>query len=993
MKLTFLGGADEVGASSTLVEIGGKRLLIDAGIRISPKSSRGIENDQLPHLAPITDSGGPDYILVTHAHTDHTGALPLVVERYPHVPVILTRPTEALVRVLQADAQRIMKSKKDAEGELPLFDEVAVERLLESFQYVEFNQPLRLGEGLQVTYIPSGHIVGAAMLLLESAEGTLMMSGDLSLNDQRAVVSAELKNVKVDAMVMESTYGGRAHANRKAEEMRLIETLKRVTERGGKVLIPAFALGRAQEIMQIILAYRDELDAPVYADGMVRSVCDAYHTFSDVLPKNTVRAAKDDHLFFRNKIKPIRSRAMREQIANSEEPLVVVASSGMLTGGASVAYARAFAGDERNGIFLTGYQDEEAPGRYIQRALREQSEGQAVTIKLDGKPTTVRCELGTYSLSAHADEGELVSIAEHFDAKEIMLVHGDPSARHSLATRLRQRGRRVLLPKIAQTETFAFAPRPWALGVKSGKETKPLEPKALWEQLKSQAGDYFSAGEIAQMWWGDMKRAPEAKSMLEKDQLYFAADWRDKSTFQVHSAEQVARIQRRRAIMLANPDIVGKLVVLRNTNDQPRLGVVSSAGQDGFEAIVAGAKGRHQSGEALLWVIGDWEGYNAEPKQPVTNEDGTPKKKRSMKSQLSDLLKRGQSLKDTVMPLPQRVALVEKGEVVDPRKLVPDPLPEGVEPVEALVSVVLALAADGATVEEGGLKPQRAMKSGGPIEQNEARELAFAAFPAEARLRKVGMEVHRNRLTLNFDFPDVAQRVYTEQIEQVMDQTGWTVMIKPGVNQQALGEALEETLPDGAVVVKGPSFFMDRNEVGIDVEGVEDKKALAKAYFDMTGYKLLINAQGDGKATGAAVAASPGEKANQLEINAAYGLIRVALDEHGLNKTSLKNGQIVLAFISPQVGERHTEKIAELAQQTGYTISVHPHPNQQQILQIANRMLRETGWAVRKGPGIHVDRAEVAVTLANAPDEEEQLQVAAALRQQTGYALNVSLQG
>ncbi|NJL56142.1 MBL fold metallo-hydrolase, partial [bacterium] len=126
MKLTFLGGADEVGASSTLVEIGGKRLLIDAGIRISPKASRGIENDQLPHLAAITDSGGPDYILVTHAHTDHTGALPLVTERYPHVPVIATRPTEALVRVLQSDAQRIMKSKQEAEGELPLFDEIAV---------------------------------------------------------------------------------------------------------------------------------------------------------------------------------------------------------------------------------------------------------------------------------------------------------------------------------------------------------------------------------------------------------------------------------------------------------------------------------------------------------------------------------------------------------------------------------------------------------------------------------------------------------------------------------------------------------------------------------------------------------------------------------------------------------------------------------------------------------------------------------------------------
>ena len=117
MRLTFLGGADEVGASSTLVEMGGKRILVDAGIRISPRTNRGIRNDQLPDLHPIGEAGGPDYILVTHAHTDHTGALPLVVEQYPHVPVMGTGPTLVLTRILQRDAQRIMQSKQEEEGD------------------------------------------------------------------------------------------------------------------------------------------------------------------------------------------------------------------------------------------------------------------------------------------------------------------------------------------------------------------------------------------------------------------------------------------------------------------------------------------------------------------------------------------------------------------------------------------------------------------------------------------------------------------------------------------------------------------------------------------------------------------------------------------------------------------------------------------------------------------------------------------------------------
>src|SRR5690606_23419896 len=213
----------------------------------------------------------------------------------------------------------------------PIFDEIASERLMNAFQMVDYRQAVRLGDGLQVTYHPSGHIAGAASLVLESEEGTLVMSGDVSLGANRAVVSAEIPRVKADALVLESTYGGKLHANRLAEEKRMMQTLQRVVERGGKVLIPAFALGRAQEVLQIILAYRDQLDVPVYADGMVRAVCAAYSGFRDWLPEGTLKAAGDDHLFFRNKIKPVTSSAMRDQIINSSEPAIVVASSGMLT--------------------------------------------------------------------------------------------------------------------------------------------------------------------------------------------------------------------------------------------------------------------------------------------------------------------------------------------------------------------------------------------------------------------------------------------------------------------------------------------------------------------------------------------------------------------------------------------------------------------------------------------------------------------------------------
>ncbi|NWF69072.1 MAG: MBL fold metallo-hydrolase [Chloroflexi bacterium] len=980
MNLTFLGGADEVGASSTLVEIAGKKLLIDAGIRISPKTSRGIQNDQLPDLHPISAAGGPDFILVTHAHTDHTGALPLVAEQYPHVPVIATVPTVELTRILQADAQRIMRAKQEQEGELPIFDEIASQRLMDNFQTVEFKQALKLGEGLQVTYHAAGHIAGAATLVLESEEGVLVMSGDVSLNEQRAVVSAALPRIKADALVLESTYGGKLHANRLAEEKRLMDTLRRVTERGGKVLIPAFALGRAQEILQIILAHREELAAPVFADGMVRAVCRGYVRFASWLPAHTVKAAGDEHLFFRSAIRPVENSLQRDEIMRSAGAAVIVASSGMLTGGASAAYAKALASDERNAILLTGYQDEEAPGRFLQRMLRERQDNQEVAFNIDNTTVTLRCELGVYSLSAHADESELVSVVDALGAEDTMLVHGDSSARFSLATALRQRGRAVLSPRIGQTVELTYAQRPFALAgkISSGHETRPLDPAALWQALKHNADSYYSARELARMWWGDDARHAEVARILTADMLYFAGDWRSKDTFRVRTPAQVEKVQAQRQIMQQNPALIGKLIVLRDSNNRPRAAVVVNAHAEGFEAVVDNTKGRHYGADTLLWVIGAWQG---------------PPDGKGMKEALSMRVKAARALQEVLLPFERRQALVESGQPVNPAALLPAALPEGVSPEIATLSITLALAADAARSEDGGLKPTRALEDG-PAEMNIARQTALAAFPPEARLRKVGMEMHRKRLLLNFDFPARASDLYAEIIEQVSDSTGWDVQVTPTVNQQALGAAISEFLPAGARIVKGPSFFLDKGEVHVDVDGLSAEAAqqISAQYLHLTGFKLRLNAKASAGAPSATPPASPPENTpggSKMEINAAYGYIRAALDQHGLYKCSLKQGEIVLAFISPQVGQRHWETIQQLMQITGYRIGLHPHPNQQQILQIAAQMIARAGWGVRKGPSIYIERGEVGVSLAQTADESALTALQAAFEQQTGYRLVV----
>ena len=971
MKITFLGGADEVGASCSLIEIADKLILVDAGIRISPRTSRGIQNSQLPDLQPLSNLGGPDFILVTHAHTDHTGALPLILEQYPHAPVIATRATQSLTRVLQLDAQRIMKSRQEQEGELPLFDEISVQRLMDAFQTIEFNQPLKLDEGLQVTYYTAGHIAGAALLVFESYEGTLVVSGDISKSEQRTVKSVAVPPIKADALVLESTYGGRLHANRVSEEKRLMQTLRQVTERGGKVLIPAFALGRAQEVIQIILAHRDRLAAPVYVDGMVRTVCNAYQTFSDILPKLGVRMAGDKHLFFRENIRPIQSWRHRQEIATSEQPLVVVASSGMLTGGASVAYARHFAADERNAILMTGYQDEEAPGRFLQRMMKERQAGDVPILKLDDAVVKVRCQIDTYSLSAHADEMELLSFAEALKADDIMLVHGDPAARHSLATALRQRGKSVSTPHIGQSKTFNYKPSPWAAGgLQFGHQKGDVDLPALWKALKGRVGDFFSLRELAQVWWGTAERAAEMRAVLESDRnFYFSPDWRSKTSYSVKSERQVKRSQRRRAIMLANPDIVGKMIVMRNSNGQVRLGVVKDASSDSFTAIVQHQRGTLYPADALLWVIGDW--------QKIDDKKG-------IRGNLTLLMQQARRHKDMLLPFSRREQLVQAGKPALPGSLLPDKLPAGVDEKLALTAIVIALAEDGATLEPEGLLPRRASEHG-PLEQNQARDLAFELIPA---LRKVGMDIHRKRLILSFDFPATAQNRFGKQLEELTEKTGWNIHIKPAVNQLALGMAVEELLPEGVSIQKGPAYYMDKGQVHFVLLniGAEQAKTLRQQYRALTGFDLIVSNQAGKPLEQAAGAEGVGER---MEINAAYGLIRSRLKGSTLTKTSLRQGQIVLAFVSPQVGERYIDAIRELAEETGYSLQIHPHPNQHLILQTANRLFREKGWRIVKGPGIRVDRAELTISLAKKASQAGIDEVNEKLLNETGYKLAV----
>ena len=453
MNLTF---GSEIGASSAIVEIGATRVLVDCGLRMSG-------NARLPDFGLLTTEQYSDIagVVLTHAHMDHSGALPVFHRHFPQVPIYATAPTRALVEVLLRDSLNIAKSKLESEGELPLYPPAAVESLLQHLMSVPFGAATPIGNsGVTVTWFPAGHILGAASVGIEGEEQgrivRVLFSGDIAVADQLTVPGMlTTPGFQPDVLVIESTYGNRLHSPRQLEEQRLLAMITDIIERQGKLLIPAFAIGRAQEVALILLREMRNKRLPlfpVYLDGMVKTVCGVYSNFpAHQTPYARRLIERYGNPFFNviDEIRAVGSPKEREAIIHGP-PACIIASSGMLSGGASVTYAQALVADERNGIALTGYQDEESPGR----RLLELAEGATHTVTLAGRAVPVRCHVSKYALSAHADSNELARLIDALNPREVVLVHGDSEARPALADllyRTSTRHRPVHLPQTGDT--------------------------------------------------------------------------------------------------------------------------------------------------------------------------------------------------------------------------------------------------------------------------------------------------------------------------------------------------------------------------------------------------------------------------------------------------------------------------------------------------------------------------------------------------------------
>lgn len=429
MKYVFFGGAFEVGGSCMLLSVAGRYILFDCGIRVNRTGT-----DALPDLSLLKETAPTlDAIFVSHAHADHIGALPLAHAMFPDAPIYATRPTQMLSAVMLNNAVNVMES----ETEETHFTQEAVETTIARMQILPMGEWVDLWEGWRVLFIRSGHILGAVSICLQTPDGTFLYSGDVSTFKQKTIDGLADITVlpAIDFMVCEATYGDGVHPSRSIEETKLAKAVAQVIEDGGNVLIPSFALGRAQEIILILKhAMISKLIPffPVVTDGLVNAICSVYASLPEMLGKKiqNFMTNSEQPLFFSDYIRAARM-GEQEAILKDTTPKCIIASSGMLTGGASVVYAKGLCGEAKHAIFLSGYQDAESPGRRLQ----ELQSGDTLEFP-DGTTATVKCRVERFHLSAHSDQGQLTSVIKNINPKSLALVHGEKNALHALRGKL-----------------------------------------------------------------------------------------------------------------------------------------------------------------------------------------------------------------------------------------------------------------------------------------------------------------------------------------------------------------------------------------------------------------------------------------------------------------------------------------------------------------------------------------------------------------------------
>lgn len=440
VRVSFLGAAREVGRSCYLLQTPESRVLLDCGINVAATK----KEDTFPKLeAPEFDISQLDAVIVSHAHLDHVGAVPYLFKYGYRGPVYLTAPTRDISALLCLDYIGISHKEGKDTG---IYSASDVKEMMKHCIWLDFEEVTDITPDIRLTFYNSGHNLGSSLVHLHVGNGlhNFMYTGDFNYEVSNLLSSAHTRFPRLETVMMEATYGTKTVEvpSRKESEDHLVGVINEVAQNEGKILMPVLGVGRSQEVMLILERNMTEgkiPKMPVYIQGMLWDVTALHTAYPDFFNAKVRKSIfqKDHNPFLSDIFKKVASQKEMKEVIENKGPYIVMATSGMLTGGASLEYFKAFAENKNNAVVLTSYQGPGSLGRKLEEGERE-------IVFTEGKKQEVLNVLSqvytVHGFSGHSNYKQLTSWVYRLEPKpkRILIVHGEQSRCLELASSIYQ---------------------------------------------------------------------------------------------------------------------------------------------------------------------------------------------------------------------------------------------------------------------------------------------------------------------------------------------------------------------------------------------------------------------------------------------------------------------------------------------------------------------------------------------------------------------------
>ena len=428
MHVSFFGASREVTGSNILVETCGKKILLDCGL------FQGYKLAEERNYAPFAyDAKSIDFVIIGHAHLDHTGRLPKLVKDGFKGTIYSTGPTKELARLVLDDSEKLMSEQRKDATHPPLYSKEDIERTMELFENLAYNEPLEISPGIKITLFNAGHILGSAITKIEAEGTSLVYTSDLGNNPSLLLKPPEFI-VSADFLICESTYGGRVHEDPNKRIGKLAQAISSTIAKNAVLMIPTFAIERTQELLHDIEDFctTQGCEKPAfYLDSpLALKVTEVFKKYSSYLNNDMQKKHPDSDFFGFDRLHICPTVEDSKAINTSPNPKVIIAGSGMMNGGRILYHIRNYIDNPNNTLLIVGYQAKGTLGRRLYDGDKE--------ISIFGKKAKVSANIfaiGSYS--AHADMPQLINwISKIKNLQKVFLVHGESEQALTLSNQI-----------------------------------------------------------------------------------------------------------------------------------------------------------------------------------------------------------------------------------------------------------------------------------------------------------------------------------------------------------------------------------------------------------------------------------------------------------------------------------------------------------------------------------------------------------------------------